>query len=249
MCRMRCDWQRVLAIGILLIACGCSSPRVNPVASPVPSAGHSGSASPVNNGAPEGDSKGPSATFEIESISDGGSIPGEAGVSGEQSEEAGRQGASPASIEGASSVPGTSGQPELQRDPKLRGDIVLGRGMAGVRLGESREEVIAHLGKPDNAAADGSEATDVGIYLRKGLMLNYDGDRVVSVQAVLLDGEPVYEGTTAEGVGIGSTREEVVAAYGKADLSTANALMYAKLKTLFAITGGRVSSICVNSEN
>lgn len=106
------------------------------------------------------------------------------------------------------------------------GIIVPGESIDGIKLGDSKEKVVELLGEPTTISwADGFDRSWRGYhYLPPGekegsgfmvLFILEEGDALGPVD-YLRAGEP-YEGQTTEGIRIGSTVSEVIAAHGEPD--------------------------------
>jgi outer membrane lipoprotein-sorting protein len=135
-----------------------------------------------------------------------------------------------------------------------------GLGMDDLKLGATRDQAIAVLGKPDEPAYDLQ-------YPQLGLSLNFDPKgNLFEIWATRRDhedgdGNP-FAGKTDRGIHIGSTREDVETAYGKPDVieqpTTARqaqidpALMHIYLNyraagVEFGLRGGEVEAICIRA--
>ena len=127
--------------------------------------------------------------------------------------------------------------------------IQIDRGIAGARLGATRDDVRAALGKPAKAAGGRNE---FGRWVRYdyagGLRVFFQGrERVTSVQLTGLGDR------TAKGVGIGSTQAEVVAGVPGVKCETiegvtscyTNDFLPGKRVTSFHFTDGKVALLSV----
>jgi len=133
---------------------------------------------------------------------------------------------------------------EPDKPPPVIGDskkIVPGSGMGPLVFGMSKDEIIGVLGEPDIMEGGGIAL----MYPSKGLSLILDlreGLREVSCWSKQHPMSPpdavTYDGKTQEGIGLGATREQVVAAYGEPDSTDSRlnveTLNYNKLKTQFS---------------
>lgn len=114
----------------------------------------------------------------------------------------------------------------IEPDPGGPGIIIPGESIDGVKLGDTREEVVELLGEPSGVGwADGLyrgwrtywykplgvEGTGFTIYF------NYRGEDKPWGPVDALRANKPYVGKTPEGIGIGSTLEEVREAYGEPD--------------------------------
>jgi len=118
-----------------------------------------------------------------------------------------------------------------------------GVGLGPIKFGMSKEEVIAVLGQPDRAEAAGMAL----YYLKsKGLQVLIDPQRGVRAIDCWSKDYPqappeinTFTGKTKEGIGMGATREEIIAAYGEPDRTDTRApfetLRYGKMRTNFVL--------------
>jgi hypothetical protein len=114
-----------------------------------------------------------------------------------------------------------------------------GVGIGGVRGGMTAQEVIAELGEP--AKTNGNRL----VYSQWGLWvgLGKDDGSVVNLQC-----RDSFAGHTKEGIGIGSSQEEIIQAYGKPHNQNSPkagrvTLFYGKLRTRFFLKDGKVDAI------
>jgi hypothetical protein len=103
------------------------------------------------------------------------------------------------------------------------GIIVPGKSVEGVKLGDSKEAVVAILGKPTHVGwTDGYYRSWRAYQYLEGSPLNpvikleFDfidnGETYGPVDAIVIG--PVYKGKTKEGIGVGAPRSKVYEAYG-----------------------------------
>jgi hypothetical protein len=120
------------------------------------------------------------------------------------------------------SNPADSTGPEL--DSGGPGIIVPGESIDGVRLGDSRERVEKLLGEPSGIGwADGMRGWRT--YRYKPPETEGGGLGILFIEEEDLSWGPVdafnvdkpYDGKTPQGIGIGSTLEEIIEAYGEPD--------------------------------
>jgi len=92
-------------------------------------------------------------------------------------------------------------------------------GIGPLRFGASKEDVVKLFGPPNH---QGSE-TDLNYVASKGLAFDVDPQSGLRTIKCWSDRIPVslavttFSGTTQEGIGMGATREHIVAAYGPPD--------------------------------
>lgn len=118
---------------------------------------------------------------------------------------------------GASSPPGPN-----------PGRIQPGVGVEEVKLGETREAVEARLGKPDAAEANEfNPRNTLALYHGRGLEISYDGDAVGTVVLHAAQAPwSAYQGSTTQGVWVGSTPAGVRQALGSPQKELSQALIY-----------------------
>ena len=118
---------------------------------------------------------------------------------------------------GASSPPGPN-----------PGRIQPGVGVEEVKLGDVRADVEARLGKPDATEANPFNARNtLALYHSRGLELSYDSDTVGTIVLhPAVAPWSAYQGSTAQGVWVGSTPDGVRKAMGSPQKDLPQALMY-----------------------
>ena len=95
-------------------------------------------------------------------------------------------------------------------------------GIGSVQFGTSVIELIEHFGQPDKVMAEGTKLNYVS---SKGLGFTVDSELGLQMIQCWSDNLPkelpfavtTFTGRTKEGIGIGSTREQIVAVYGQPD--------------------------------
>ena len=107
-------------------------------------------------------------------------------------------------------------------------------GVGKVHLWMTIDEVNQILGKPDQNEA----RPDLFVYKNMGLSVVCPDKK--TVRFIIIKGSN-YQ--TAEGIGIGSTRKDVVATYGKPDNKVKDRLFYQKMEIMFTIADERVVAI------
>lgn len=128
------------------------------------------------------------------------------------------------------------------------GRIQPGVGVEEVRLGQDRAEVEARLGQPDLSETNPFNSRNtLALYHGKGLEISYDGEKVGTV--VLHPTLPpwkAYQGSTAEGVWVGSNPEGVKKALGPPSKELLQALIYPGL-WIRLDSRGRIESISLGN--
>lgn len=120
--------------------------------------------------------------------------------------------------------------------------IVIEPGVAigSVHSGMTIQQVIAELGQPDLTKDSDLEYTNFGLYVIPG-----KGD-VVQIVSV----GPPFAGRTKEGIGMGSSRADVIQAYGEPTAAKPikpdfEVLRYEPIGLRFQLQGGKVDLIAV----
>jgi hypothetical protein len=128
-------------------------------------------------------------------------------------------------------------------------------GIGPVRFGASREEIARSFGPPDRQATE----TDLNYVASKGLAFEMSPQGGLEKIKCWSDRMPVpprfpvatFAGTTKEGIGMGTARERIVAAYGPPDKTDARGdienLSYNKLCAKFTLWQGAVTSIILEA--
>jgi hypothetical protein len=127
-------------------------------------------------------------------------------------------------------------------------------GVGPVRFGMSKDQIIEHFGQPDRIFE--GQVTKLNYVSSRGL--NFAVDAELGLQEIGCWSEGMlpsrittFAGTTKEGIGIGASEEEIVAAYGQPDsTSTASSpigiiqnLHYDKLRARFSLKEGKLMSM------
>ncbi len=96
-------------------------------------------------------------------------------------------------------------------------------GIGPVQFGMSKDEVIEHFGRPDKTYS--GEKTKLSYVASRGLGFTVDSELGLQMIQCWSDNWPTelpfavttFTGRTKEGIGIGATRKQIVAAYGQPD--------------------------------
>jgi hypothetical protein len=129
-------------------------------------------------------------------------------------------------------------------------------GIGPVRFGMSKDEVIEHFGQPDRIFE--GQLTKLSYIPSQGL--NFAVDAELGLQEIgcwsegmLPSRVTTFAGSTKEGIGIGASQEEIVAAYGQPDRTSADTrgviqnLHYDRLSTKFSLKEGKIMSIVLEA--
>jgi hypothetical protein len=136
----------------------------------------------------------------------------------------------------------TATNPPLQIEPNLS----VGKLRAGMRA----DAVVAQLGEPQRRTANALEYTRLGFAVMPGpdgiVQVVMCGD-VTGISGPLVK---AFNGRTKEGIGMNSTREQVIRAYGEPTSSEkfrggTESLQYAPLGITFTLEGGKVYHMIV----
>ena len=139
-------------------------------------------------------------------------------------------------------------------------EINPGEGVGPIKRGMSEKEVIEIMGKPQEISAYEADTSSPACrylnYQSKGMSIRIDDDRVTTIflYSGLKGGSETGEyapfpGRTRKGIGVTSTRDEVLKAYGRPD----NRVQYGWLKydeglgfSFAAKSGTRMTHMCVS---
>lgn len=132
-------------------------------------------------------------------------------------------------------------------------------GIGPVQFGMSKDQVIEHFGRPDKVMAEGTKLNYVS---SKGLGFTVDSELGLQMIQCWSDNWPTelpfdvttFTGRTKEGIGIGATQEEIVAAYGQPDRTGTDSnkgviqnLSYDKLRIKFSIWQDKLISMTLKA--
>jgi hypothetical protein len=132
-------------------------------------------------------------------------------------------------------------------------------GIGPVRFGSSKDEIIEHFGRPDKVMAEGTKLNYVS---SKGLGFTVDSELGLQMIQCWSDNWPTelpfavttFTSRTKEGIGIGATQEEIVAAYGQPDRTGTDSnkgviqnLSYDKLRIKFSIWQDKLISMTLEA--
>lgn len=119
------------------------------------------------------------------------------------------------------------------------GKIKVGIGFEDVALGQTKEEVFKALGEPEETDANEfAPGQTYACYYSKGVELTFADDKlaVITLQSPNADAKyQTYTGATEEGLGVGTSAEEIVKSLGEPADVDARALRYPKLGVWFRL--------------
>jgi hypothetical protein len=129
-------------------------------------------------------------------------------------------------------------------------------GIGPVRFGMTTDQIIEHLGQPDRTFE--GQVTKLHYVPSRGL--NFVVDDELGLQEIgcwsegmLPSRVTTFPGTTKEGIGIGVSEEEIVAAYGQPDRTSTGSradlesLHYDKLQAKFTLKEGKLMSMILEA--
>ncbi|MHC4726652.1 MAG: hypothetical protein ACYS17_05430 [Planctomycetota bacterium] len=134
-------------------------------------------------------------------------------------------------------------------------------GIGPVRFGSSKSEIIEHFGQPETEKIR-AEGTKLNYVASKGLGFTVDAELGLQKIQCWSDNWPTelpfavttFTGRTKEGIGIGSTREQIIAAYGQPDRTSTDSnkgiiqgLHYDELRIEFAIWQDKLISMTLQA--
>ena len=133
-------------------------------------------------------------------------------------------------------------------------------GIGAVQFGMSKDEIIEHFGQPDKLTTR-AEGTKLNYVASKGL--GFEVDSELGMQKIQCWSEnwptqlpfavATFTGRTKEGIGIGSTREQIVIAYGEPDRTSTDAkgiiqnLDYDKVRIRFSLWQDKLISMTLEA--
>lgn len=129
-------------------------------------------------------------------------------------------------------------------------------GIGPVRFGSTKDEIIAHFGQPDS-----SSETGLNYVSSRGLSFTIDAELGMRQIKCWSDSWPTrlpfrvtaFAGSTKEGIGMGASREQILAAYGQPDRTGTDAkgvfenLHYDKLGIKFSLWQDRLASMVLEA--
>jgi len=128
-------------------------------------------------------------------------------------------------------------------------------GIGPVKFGMPKEEVIKHFGPPDRVSADGTKLQYVS---SRGLSFTVDSELGLQEigcwsEGMLPSRVTTFAGKTKEGIGIGASEEEIVAAYGQPDRTSTGSkgviqnLHYDKLSAKFSLKEDKLMTMTLEA--
>jgi hypothetical protein len=128
-------------------------------------------------------------------------------------------------------------------------------GIGPVKFGMSKEEVIKHFGPPDRVSTDGTKLQYVS---SRGLSFTVDSELGLQEigcwsEGMLPSRVTTFTGKTKEGIGIGASEEEIVAAYGQPDRTSTGSggviqnLHYDKLSAKFLLKENKLMTMTLEA--
>jgi hypothetical protein len=129
-------------------------------------------------------------------------------------------------------------------------------GIGPVRFGMLKDEVMEYFGQPDTIFE--GKVTKLTYVPSRGLSFAVDAEHGMNEiscwsEGMLPSRVTTFAGRTKEGIGIGATQEEIVAAYGQPDRTSTGSrelvenLHYDKLQAKFTLKEKRLMSMILNA--
>jgi hypothetical protein len=117
------------------------------------------------------------------------------------------------------------------------GKVRAGKGVDEISLGESKDQVVKALGKPEEVDANEfAPGQTYALYYSKGIELSYSNDKLEVITLHSPDDKwKAYTGATEQGLGVGSPAADITKALGEPAGSDARALRYPKLGLWFRL--------------
>ena len=141
---------------------------------------------------------------------------------------------------------------EAQADELIIEPLV---GIGPAKFGMSKEDVVKFLGQPDKILADGAKLQYVS---SRGLSFTVDPEHGLQEigcwsEGMLPSRVTTFAGRTKEGIGIGASKEEIVAAYGQPDRTSTGSggiiqnLHYDKLSAKFSLKDDKLMTMTLEA--
>ncbi len=129
-------------------------------------------------------------------------------------------------------------------------------GIGPVRFGMTNDQIIEHFGQPDRTFE--GKLTKLNYVPSRGLSFAVDAElglQEISCwsEGMLPSRVTTFAGKTKEGIGIGASEEEIVAAYGQPDRTSMDSrgiiqnLHYDKLSAKFSLKEGKLMSMVLEA--
>lgn len=123
------------------------------------------------------------------------------------------------------------------------GKVKAGQGVESISLGLSKAQVTKILGAPEEVDANEfSPGQTYACYYAKGIELSFANDKlsVITLQSPSSDPKyQTYAGATEQGLGIGSTADQIIESLGEPAPDTPRALRYPQLGLWFRLDNDR----------
>ncbi len=118
-----------------------------------------------------------------------------------------------------------------------------------IRAGMTVQELVSAIGEPRNKTANAYDYPQLGLAVmpKNGTVLAVMGGDVTGINGAYVK---VFNGRTKEGIGLRSTREEILKAYGppteiKGKLGAMESLIYENIGITFNLEGGKVHHMVI----
>ena len=136
-----------------------------------------------------------------------------------------------------------AGRARLDPQVVIRQPILPGRSLGPISLGMTEAQVVAALGKPQ-----ATRSPRAWQYRDPDIAVNFSGSTPRTVVAIFAGGGPPLVNVpyrTPEGLGVGSTRDEVIMAWGNPENETAETLTYLSRGIVLMHRNGVISWLAV----
>jgi hypothetical protein len=86
--------------------------------------------------------------------------------------------------------------------------------LSGIQIGDSAAKVRERLGEPEETSILHGIGLPLWIYKQRGIEVGFTARDGTPIDVILIHASPVFKGTTIRGIGIGSSKTDVIKAYG-----------------------------------
>jgi len=134
--------------------------------------------------------------------------------------------------------------------------IIFGKEINGITLGDEQGRVFKSLGEPSSSLAFAltggrffyGDSLIITTYLLPGSELEAGGDLEKFTGVTNIEIQSSFSGKTEDGIGIGSIRTEVIASLGNPELSTEDNKDPSRLTDFYLLTGNELAFLYQNGQ-